>query len=422
MGNGTKVALVALLILMVVVIARFVRRDAAPERKARPATTATAGPAGAPAKTGVSGKAVASPASKPGAPLAKDVRTQTAPSPAKASATPPPSGAVTPPSLARSEPRPLGSAPRSADEPMSPPAGATVRAADPPSAASSAETRPAPSLTGDVAKPAPAISPAPGGGPEPPASTRWEERNAGLAAAASPSGTLEPSPRPPQPKFSDGTFGAPPAGPSPGTGSAVALDPSSKSVVIGTSAPPPSPPAGRAEPPSPSTAPPGSGVTGGTPGFPKTHKIQDGDTYYKIAKAEYGSADPRLLAHIQRANPGLDPARLPVGKEISIPAPPADWKPPASRSPGTSSGPAPAPRPALGGAALPGEAKSAPAPSGPAKLPLRYLVQRGDTLGKLARRFYGDPNKFHAIADANEDLKYGGELIAGTTITIPALR
>ncbi|MGQ9592216.1 MAG: LysM peptidoglycan-binding domain-containing protein, partial [Planctomycetota bacterium] len=157
------------------------------------------------------------------------------------------------------------------------------------------------------------------------------------------------------------------------------------------------------------------------PGFPKTHTIQEGDTYYKIAKAEYGSADPRLIAHLQKANPGLEPARLPVGKEISVPAPPADGKPPASRPGGSSSKSAPASQPAPGAAAQ-GEAKSAPAPSGPAKLPLRYLVQRGDTLGKLARRFYGDPNKFHVIADANEDLKYGGDLIAGTTITIPALR
>ncbi|HWQ32590.1 MAG TPA: LysM peptidoglycan-binding domain-containing protein [Blastocatellia bacterium] len=32
-----------------------------------------------------------------------------------------------------------------------------------------------------------------------------------------------------------------------------------------------------------------------------------------------------------------------------------------------------------------------------------YTVQSGDTLSKIAKRFYGDPNQYHAIFNANTD-------------------
>jgi nucleoid-associated protein YgaU len=51
-----------------------------------------------------------------------------------------------------------------------------------------------------------------------------------------------------------------------------------------------------------------------------------------------------------------------------------------------------------------------------------HLVQKNDTLWGLAKKFYGDPQKLELIREANLDLRYGGELIAGKTIVIPPVR
>ncbi|NQY92075.1 MAG: LysM peptidoglycan-binding domain-containing protein, partial [Deltaproteobacteria bacterium] len=45
--------------------------------------------------------------------------------------------------------------------------------------------------------------------------------------------------------------------------------------------------------------------------------IREGDTLYDLAEEELGAAS--RWVEIQRANPGLDPGRLPVGKKILIP-------------------------------------------------------------------------------------------------------
>ena len=49
-----------------------------------------------------------------------------------------------------------------------------------------------------------------------------------------------------------------------------------------------------------------------------------------------------------------------------------------------------------------------------------YEVKSGDTLSKIAKQFYGDPNKYSAIFEANKPmLKDPDEIYPGQTLRIP---
>ncbi len=50
----------------------------------------------------------------------------------------------------------------------------------------------------------------------------------------------------------------------------------------------------------------------------------------------------------------------------------------------------------------------------------RYKVQSGDTLSKVAQRFYGDSSKYREIFDANRDtLKDPNKINVGQELTLP---
>lgn len=50
-----------------------------------------------------------------------------------------------------------------------------------------------------------------------------------------------------------------------------------------------------------------------------------------------------------------------------------------------------------------------------------YKIQSGDTLSKIAHKFYGKSSKWNVILDANKDkISDAGKLKVGTTINIPA--
>ncbi|MEM1107433.1 MAG: LysM peptidoglycan-binding domain-containing protein [Planctomycetota bacterium] len=49
----------------------------------------------------------------------------------------------------------------------------------------------------------------------------------------------------------------------------------------------------------------------------RTYTIQKGDSFWKIAKREYG--DPLRMKDIEAANPGVDPKKLQIGDEILLP-------------------------------------------------------------------------------------------------------
>jgi LysM repeat protein len=60
-------------------------------------------------------------------------------------------------------------------------------------------------------------------------------------------------------------------------------------------------------------------------GYPKTVKVQPGESLWAIAVREYGpKAGPRMLGLIADANPKVRPEALKAGTEISLPAPAAE--------------------------------------------------------------------------------------------------
>ena len=67
-----------------------------------------------------------------------------------------------------------------------------------------------------------------------------------------------------------------------------------------------------------------------------------------------------------------------------------------------------------------GSSSTAPAPDAPASR--TYVVQKGDSLSKIAKHEYGDANQWKAIFEANRDTIKDPDLIyPGQTLRIPAL-
>jgi len=128
--------------------------------------------------------------------------------------------------------------------------------------------------------------------------------------------------------------------------------------------------------------------------------VVKGDTFWGLAEKYYG--DGRLGSLIEKENPGI---RMQPGKKMSIPEPPAKPAAPSHAPPRKE-------------AHEVAKKSSEDAPQASAGKDL-YVVQSGDTLGKIARKFYGDAGKTEPIEDANPHLKYQ-TLQAGAKIKIPA--
>ena len=81
----------------------------------------------------------------------------------------------------------------------------------------------------------------------------------------------------------------------------------------------------------------------------------------------------------------------------------------------------PAPtRPGQAAAALAAAASAEPAAAPPPPAPKTYVVAEGDTLTKIARRFYGSSARWEDILKANRDvLKDEKSLVVGSTLKIP---
>lgn len=97
---------------------------------------------------------------------------------------------------------------------------------------------------------------------------------------------------------------------------------------------------------------------------PATHTVQKGETVFAIAK-KYGTTPENL----QKANPGLNPARIHPGEKIRLPVP--------------ASSPTPA-SPTLAKTPPPSAPSSAPAPASTGSKTW-VKVRKGDTLSKIAR-------------------------------------
>ena len=110
------------------------------------------------------------------------------------------------------------------------------------------------------------------------------------------------------------------------------------------------------------------------------------------------------------------------GQPSATPIPPPS---PAAASPVVGASPSPSPSPiagaAPGQAGPPGGLTPAASPEAAAGGESSYTVAEGDTLGKIAEQFYGDPNLWRRIYDANRQAigDNPDNLQIGATLRIP---
>jgi LysM repeat protein len=111
---------------------------------------------------------------------------------------------------------------------------------------------------------------------------------------------------------------------------------------------------------------------------PRKYTVKNGESFWTIAKAEYGNG--AYFAHIQRANPGVDPQRLKAGTTITLPEKIEVIAPAIA-------------------------VRDVPVPSAEAAIDAtkQYKVQTGDNLNTIAKKLYGRSDKWTAIYKLNEE-------------------
>lgn len=107
----------------------------------------------------------------------------------------------------------------------------------------------------------------------------------------------------------------------------------------------------------------------------RIHRVRKGESLSAISRRYYGTSGRWRL--IVEANPGVDARKLEVGRRLVIPS-----LPEARENPG-------------------GEKRAKTAGKTRPALLLRYRVRKGDTLGKIAKRFYGSEGAWKKILEAN---------------------
>ncbi|MFO1050984.1 MAG: LysM peptidoglycan-binding domain-containing protein [Planctomycetota bacterium] len=127
----------------------------------------------------------------------------------------------------------------------------------------------------------------------------------------------------------------------------------------------------------------------------RKHVIAQGDTPSSIAQQYYG--DRNLYQLILDANPGLEPTRMPLKKEIVIPA--------RVVSPKTTKTVVEADK----------NKGSAPLPQGART----HTIAESDTLSSIAKTYYGAERFWQRIKDANPDIDER-RMPVGRTLIIPA--
>jgi nucleoid-associated protein YgaU len=135
-----------------------------------------------------------------------------------------------------------------------------------------------------------------------------------------------------------------------------------------------------------------SGESAPLPQGARKHLIVPGDTLASLA-IEYLGAE-REWRKIADANPGLDPARLPLNREIVIPARSA----------------------AVASAANATKGRTTALPPGA----VLHEVAAGETLTHVSRRYYGSDHRWQVILDANPGLD-PRRMPVGREIVVPAL-
>ncbi len=142
----------------------------------------------------------------------------------------------------------------------------------------------------------------------------------------------------------------------------------------------------------------------------KTHMIQPGDYLITIAEAEYG--DGQLWQAIKAANPGLDENRLKVGQQIKIPALAEArrlMRQPADRATETTTTTT---TPPIGRE-----------PARPVAGRSTYVIERSDSLTKIARNVLGDGSRWREIYELNRDRLDSPDILEiGLELRMPPLK
>jgi LysM repeat protein len=165
-------------------------------------------------------------------------------------------------------------------------------------------------------------------------------------------------------------------------------------------------------------APPTNTHSSSTPKNGWQYTIEEGDNPWKIAVKLFGNGT--LYKQIMEANSELDARKLGKGHKLFIPEiPNATLKvslPRLGSAPSLPSMPTPvvAPTPA------PNEAPAAETRVAEASALKDYTVQEGDTLGKIAKQFYGfsGPKSTQKIIEANPGLS-PNRMAVGMNLKIP---
>lgn len=124
----------------------------------------------------------------------------------------------------------------------------------------------------------------------------------------------------------------------------------------------------------------------------KKYTVKSGDTLVTIAKEFYGDSGKWQL--ISKANNNLDPKKLKIGMVLIIPE--------------------------VGGKAKPATGVT-PAPEAPAEASgeRTHTIAKGDSLWKIAEKYYGDGKKYKLIMKAN-NITDASALKVGQVVKIPA--
>ncbi|HEX6882135.1 MAG TPA: LysM domain-containing protein [Planctomycetota bacterium] len=137
----------------------------------------------------------------------------------------------------------------------------------------------------------------------------------------------------------------------------------------------------------------------------RAYTVRSGDTLSEIAQRELGSS--RRWPEIVAANPGLDPARLHVGRKLRIPGA-------GSGTSSASGNPVPATA-STAGAEPKAAVREAAAPAKGGKT---WKVGPGESLWRIAEKALGDGKRWREIAALNPKVN-PDRLSAGTLLVLP---
>jgi nucleoid-associated protein YgaU len=158
----------------------------------------------------------------------------------------------------------------------------------------------------------------------------------------------------------------------------------------------------------------GEGAPNGAPR--RRHRVVDGDTLSTLALRYFGRADRWMDIFAANREVLKDPDVLPIGDLLTIPT---DGSPSTAGGGSVDVGPMVAISPETLRAARAAADQSTP-PATTGGEVRAYRVQTGDTLSAIARRVYGDAERYRELFEANRNqLRSPNDVREGMLLVIP---